>query len=326
MSRGIGEIEAIHHLIPDWLAVIAGLITQLGDVWFLGLVLGLLYWSRPKWQDDLAAAWGMYLVGLGTYSGLKEFFALPRPMVPLRDLDLPSFVQSLYDATATATGYGFPSGHATNATVVYLGLALLLPIGTWRQRLLGAGSLALLVGFSRVVLGLHYLVDILAGFVTGGVVLLVGLRGLARMPIDRGTAIFGLAVVTGTVNVVMSDVNIDSLLLLGATLGAFAGWQLVMVTRVLMAEGHASAARGSVQARGGSALLAFLPLVVGIDDFSILTWGAPGQGGALGVLVVIVFAAPLIQYSTRGNRLLTACRTRVSTTITWLRSKFSPRL
>lgn len=323
MSRGIGEIETIYHLIPDWLAVVAGLITQLGDVWFLGLVLGILYWSKPKWQDDLAAAWGVYLIGLGTYSGLKEFFALPRPMVPLRELDLPSFVQSLYDATATATGYGFPSGHATNATVVYLGLALLLPIGTRRQRLLGAVSLALLVGFSRVVLGLHYLVDILGGFVTGGLVLLVGLRLLARVPIDRETAIVGLAVVMSSINVVMSDVSVDSRLLLGATLGAFAGWQLVMVTRVLVGEGHTPTARRSIQVRGGSTLLASLPLLVGIDDFSILTWGAPGQGGALGVFVLIVFAVPLIQYSTRGDRLLTACRTGVSTAISWIRSKVS---
>lgn len=323
MSRGIGEIEAVYHLIPDWLAVIAGLITQLGDVWFLGLILGLLYLSSANWQDDLAAAWGVYLIGLGTYSGLKEFFALPRPMVPLRELDLPSFVQSLYDATATATGYGFPSGHATNATVVYLGLALLLPIGTRRQRLLGAVSLALLIGFSRVVLGLHYLVDILGGFLTGGLVLLIGLRLLARVPIDRETAIFGLAVVMSSVNVVMSDGKVDSLLLLGATLGAFAGWQLVIATRVLVGEGHTPAARRSIQVRGGSAILAFLPLIVGFDAFSILTWGAPGQGGALGVLVVIVFATPLIRYSPRGNRLLTAYRTRLSTAIAWLRSKVS---
>lgn len=323
MSRGIGEIEAVYHLIPDWLAVIAGLITQLGDVWFLGLILGLLYLSSANWQEDIAAAWGVYLIGLGTYSGLKEFFALPRPMVPLRELDLPSVVQSLYDTTATATGYGFPSGHATNATVVYLGLALLLPIGTRRQRLLGAVSLAILIGFSRVVLGLHYLVDILGGFLTGGIVLLIGLRLLARAPIDRETAIFGLAVVMSSITVVMSDVNVDSLLLLGATLGAFAGWQLVLVTRVLVGEDRATGARRSIQVRGGSALLAFLPLVVGFDAFSILTWGAPGLGGALGVLVVVVFATPLIRYSPRGNWLLTAYRTRLSSAITWLRSKVS---
>jgi membrane-associated phospholipid phosphatase len=74
--------------------------------------------------------------------------------------------------TISATGQAFPSGHASESTAVYGALAYLLckiemP---WRVKLLclTAGALIpLLVGVSRVYLGVHWLTDVIAGWALG---------------------------------------------------------------------------------------------------------------------------------------------------------------
>lgn len=70
-----------------------------------------------------------------------------------------------------AGGSSFPSGHAM-ATTVVLGAALiaLLPLldPAWRRRAsLAAAATALLVGASRVLLGVHFVSDVIAGHVLG---------------------------------------------------------------------------------------------------------------------------------------------------------------
>jgi len=74
----------------------------------------------------------------------------------------------------TVTAAGFPSGHATNtAAAATLVLAVLRPALAHRGRVVLAvlvTSFALVVGISRVVLGVHYLSDVLAGWALGMVV------------------------------------------------------------------------------------------------------------------------------------------------------------
>jgi undecaprenyl-diphosphatase len=72
----------------------------------------------------------------------------------------------------TATGFAFPSGHAASATAGYMVLAVLVSalMPTARQRgfVLGAGvCVSLLIGVSRVVLGVHWPTDVLAGWALG---------------------------------------------------------------------------------------------------------------------------------------------------------------
>jgi undecaprenyl-diphosphatase len=99
------------------------------------------------------------LAGAGLLNGLLKFsFARVRP-ASFFDYPLPG-------------SPSFPSGHALYAASVFGGLAvlltarirsLLLQIAIW----LVAISLILLVGLSRVYLGVHYPSDVLAGYAIG---------------------------------------------------------------------------------------------------------------------------------------------------------------
>jgi len=68
--------------------------------------------------------------------------------------------------------FGFPSGHAMAATLLYGFLAAfgVSKVQAWRWRVLvvlSAGLLVVLIGFSRLYLGVHYLSDVLAGMAAG---------------------------------------------------------------------------------------------------------------------------------------------------------------
>ncbi|GAB4038413.1 phosphatase PAP2 family protein [Spirosoma gilvum] len=80
----------------------------------------------------------------------------------------------------TETGYSFPSGHSATAMTLYGLLGYWLVRGRKRIRnrwLVGfsAVSLILVVGFSRIYLGVHYLSDVLGGYLLGACWLIVGI-------------------------------------------------------------------------------------------------------------------------------------------------------
>ncbi|NPV54117.1 MAG: phosphatase PAP2 family protein [Firmicutes bacterium] len=104
----------------------------------------------------LALAGGVFLE-----SFLKAIFQRPRP-------DYPRLVE--------ASGFSFPSGHATVSTAVLGALVYLLLVNIKPGRgklvkpviLLAGLLLILMIGASRVYLGVHYPSDVLAGFAIGG--------------------------------------------------------------------------------------------------------------------------------------------------------------
>lgn len=88
---------------------------------------------------------------------VKLAVARPRPVVD--------------HVVATAFGKSFPSGHAMSSTVVYGALLVaLLPMVRRGRRPVVVGlaiALVLLVGTSRLLLGVHFLSDVIGGYVLG---------------------------------------------------------------------------------------------------------------------------------------------------------------
>lgn len=97
---------------------------------------------------------------------------------------------SLIEPVATASGKSFPSGHAMASTVVYGALLLVfLPVVARRGRVAAIGGAAVLVaaiGFTRLALGVHYVTDVLGGFVLGLAWLAATAAAFSIWRVERG--------------------------------------------------------------------------------------------------------------------------------------------
>ena len=83
----------------------------------------------------------------------------------------------------------FPSAHSANTMIVFLTVALLLSVGTpWaRPAAYAAIALSVLVGLSRVMLGVHWPSDVVGGWVFGLLWVLIALPRAERLagPVPR---------------------------------------------------------------------------------------------------------------------------------------------
>jgi undecaprenyl-diphosphatase len=145
---------------PAWLEEVARDLTAVGGIAALCLVTAAVsgYLLICRKYHSLALLLSATLGGLLLSTVLKDRFDRPRPqVVPHKSLVMTS---------------SFPSGHSLNSAVVYLTLGSLLS-GLSRQRRLKvyffsvAALLTLLVGVSRVYMGVHYPTDVLAGWLAG---------------------------------------------------------------------------------------------------------------------------------------------------------------
>jgi undecaprenyl-diphosphatase len=110
------------------------------------------------------------LAGAAASALLKEIFERLRP--PLADPTVTTLV-------ATPSGYSFPSGHATTAFAAAAAVGMLHPRLRWPLL-----AVAAVVGFSRVYLGVHWGLDVLAGAALGtaiGVACALLARRLVRL-------------------------------------------------------------------------------------------------------------------------------------------------
>lgn len=131
-------------------------ITRLGDFEFLlilSALVALVLLAQRRWM--LAAAWVIATASGGALSRLlKQLFARDRPFHE--------------HGFAAETSFSFPSGHASGSMLVY-GLLAYLIVRHSRPALhiptaLAACILIIFVGSSRVLLQVHYLSDVIAGY------------------------------------------------------------------------------------------------------------------------------------------------------------------
>jgi undecaprenyl-diphosphatase len=146
----------IHTHSPEWLDGPMRLVTALGyyQVVLPLLVAVVLVFYLNGWRLSATLLLVSTVGGSLLTAVLKGVFGRARP--------------ELFDSGYTASFYSFPSGHATVAAGFYGALTLILAyrlrgLARWAVVVVGV-SLVLLIGFSRLYLGVHYPTDVLAGF------------------------------------------------------------------------------------------------------------------------------------------------------------------
>lgn len=145
---------------PAWVQEAARDLTSLGSIIVLVIITaaftGYLFLARKQ-----AAAWLMLFAvfgGIALSDLLKFAFARPRP----------DFVAPAARVFTTS----FPSGHATLSAITYLTIAALLAQSQSSSRIgryfvIVAALLTVLIGISRVYLGVHYPTDVVGGWCVG---------------------------------------------------------------------------------------------------------------------------------------------------------------
>ncbi|WP_321342643.1 phosphatase PAP2 family protein [Breoghania sp.] len=145
---------------PAWLEEAAMEITALGGFPVIGLLIAMVVGGLLSARLSGTALFVVLAISGGSAlsSLLKLLFGRPRP-------DLVPHLDVIHTAS-------FPSGHATISTLTYLTLAALVARVVTRKRvrayLIGcAVALALIIGASRIYLGVHWPSDVLAGWALG---------------------------------------------------------------------------------------------------------------------------------------------------------------
>ncbi|MBR4462849.1 MAG: phosphatase PAP2 family protein, partial [Erysipelotrichaceae bacterium] len=139
------------------------ILTDLGDATVPAVFIGFLYWGYDK-KSGITMA--MQALCSTTANGMiKNLVMRRRPYFDNESIECLKAVDDRYDIYDIAgQGFSFPSGHATNSGSFLTSLYLFYR----NRKILFYGSIIVfLVCLSRIVLGVHYPTDVLAGLLLG---------------------------------------------------------------------------------------------------------------------------------------------------------------
>ena len=195
------QSEVIWEEFPSEYLDIAVFVTDLGDVTAIILLLSVLFWVSDRKKAALVASFTV--AGISVMLLLKTALAMPRPEVEI--------VARTYDP------YGFPSAHAFISVIVYGGLVYVFERYREPVLVVAVGLLIAAISLSRVVLGVHYLGDIIAGAVLGIVFLPFMYRLTGAVP-RRGFTI-GVLLAVPAAAITSGEATMLALVGLGAGVG-----------------------------------------------------------------------------------------------------------
>lgn len=158
---------ALHGVVGDALAIMVS-----RGMGFVGLTIATvllaawLYWKK-RWRDAAMVA-GAMLVGLVLMWAIKAAYGRMRPDV--------------FPWVDPAAGFSFPSGHAFLNATFWLSLAV---VAQRRWVWVGAIAMAFMAGAFRVIAGVHWPSDVIAGWSLG--VMLVAVAVIVRRRTDAST-------------------------------------------------------------------------------------------------------------------------------------------
>ncbi|WP_394739097.1 phosphatase PAP2 family protein [Natronococcus roseus] len=282
------RVEAVRDAFPEWLAFLVAFLSHLGSVWFVAPAVVLAFWylDPRRFASWIGIVLGCYAVMIG----LKGYFETPRPgvdpAVAVESLPLP--VALVYAPAVEISTSSFPSGHAMAAVVIWTMLALELDVGTRRQRIATAVAMVGLVSLSRVVVGVHFPVDVVVGTLVGlgyvAAMLAIRRRMRTRGNYAATTAVFAVGVVLALLALV-TDGRTDAAALFGGSIGGMLAWRYATPPR----EPWDRTLRGALPAVLGSSLLGGIALTLLVVD-SHPVWFLVGLIGGAVVVGLPAFA------------------------------------
>ena len=158
-----GRIERRDHRVmrrmnrwraPRWIRYWMIAATRMGDGWlWYGLGAMLLIFGGPERYAAVGAAGAAGIAGVFVFKAIKSLSQRPRPC---------QFEPHCWSKVLPPDKFSFPSGHTMTAFSIALVVSYFYP--SLEGPLL---FLALSIAVSRVVLGMHFLSDVLAGAVLG---------------------------------------------------------------------------------------------------------------------------------------------------------------
>lgn len=155
-------LNTLHIFAGVWLDYLMVFITRLGHEMFYVIMLPIAYWT---WDKRLTIKIGViFLISAAFNDSLKMLWQNPRPDAAKL---LPG-IGELNRAYIPENSPGFPSGH-TQGAVTFWGAAIYYI--RRKPLMIIAASLILLIPYSRIYLGVHYLGDVIGGFIIGAVIL-----------------------------------------------------------------------------------------------------------------------------------------------------------
>ncbi len=195
-----GAVETVIEVTPTWVAITLLFIGYLGSIYVVAPGVTLAYVRGDSWKT---ATWPGILIGAyGLFVALKAALFIERPQGPAPPFSaevLPVVLRPVYDLAVQFETGTFPSGHALAATVFWGLVVIDTDVGRLWQRFCVATVIVTLVGLSRIVLGLHYVVDIIGGVALGLALLgvMVVVRRWASNPANATLVVALLPVAAG---------------------------------------------------------------------------------------------------------------------------------
>jgi len=269
-SWGIEVIKVIQTMENSALTAIIKFITALGtEALYIPLILFIFWWIDEKRGLRMGI---LIIVTAWINAFIKNIFKQPRPY----NLD-PSV------GLAMESSYGAPSGHAQMSLVFWV------PIAAWlsqkfkaKKHVIWASAIffIILIGFTRLYLGVHFPTDLLAGWMLGGIILVLWF--IPGPSIDKSISSIGIRyqnIIAALLALAMSGLYPKDRMYPAVFLGFCIGY-------TLMKKNFPFSARGEINGRKPGVLTMLFRCISGFMGMAIIYLGLrlifPGEANILG--------------------------------------------
>jgi membrane-associated phospholipid phosphatase len=155
-SNSFFLLNSFHHPVLDYFFI---LFTNLGDgiIALVFCVLAIVFYRKKLYALSLFYA---FIISGLIAQVLKRMVDAPRPKLYFANGEYTQFITGI----KIATQHSFPSGHTATAFAIATVIMIVMKSRKWQIQIL---AVATLVGYSRIYLGQHFLLDVLVGAIIG---------------------------------------------------------------------------------------------------------------------------------------------------------------